>query len=97
MPRLTFIRPLVASSAARPPKGGDWLHEPKWDGFRFQIIKDGGQVRFYSRHAPEYTDRLPGMVEAFAELPTNSAILDDELLGSEEERRERLMTKRRTR
>ena len=28
-------RPLVPSSAARPPKGGDWLHEPKWDGFRF--------------------------------------------------------------
>jgi ATP-dependent DNA ligase len=39
------------------------LHEPKWDGFRFQIIKDGIRVRFYSRHGAEYTDRLPGMVE----------------------------------
>ena len=45
--------------------GDDWLHEPKWDGFRFQIIKDGGTVRLYSRHGAEYTDRLPGMVEAF--------------------------------
>jgi hypothetical protein len=41
VPRLTFIRPLVPSSTARPPKGDDWLHEPKWDGFRFQIIKHG--------------------------------------------------------
>ena len=79
MPSLTFIRPLVPSSAARPPKGDDWLHEPKWDGFRFQVVKDGSKVRLYSRHGAEYTDRLPGMVEAFAKLPTSAAILDGEL------------------
>ena len=77
--RLAFIRPLNPSAAVRPPKGDDWLHEPKWDGFRFQIIKDGSQVRFYSRHGAEYTDRLPGMVEAFGKMPTQSAILDGEL------------------
>ena len=55
------------------------MHEPKWDGFCFQVIKDGARVRFYSRHGAEYTDRLPGMVEAFAKLPTQSAILDGEL------------------
>ena len=48
--------------------------------FRFQIIKDGSQVRFYSRHGAEYTDRLPGMVEAFGKMPTQSAILDGELV-----------------
>ena len=79
MPRLAFIRPLSPSAAVRPPKGDDWLHEPKWDGFRSQIIKDGSQVRFYSRHGAEYTERLPGMVEAFGKLPTQSAILDGEL------------------
>ena len=78
--RLAFIRPLNPSAAVRPPKGDDWLHEPKWDGFRFQIVKDGKQVRFYSRHGAEYTDRLPGMAEAFAKLPTISAILDGELV-----------------
>ena len=78
--RLTFIRPLNPSAAVRPPKGDDWLHEPKWDGFRFQIIKDGSQVRSYSRHGAEYTDRLPAMVEAFGKMPTQSAILDGELV-----------------
>jgi bifunctional non-homologous end joining protein LigD len=77
--RLVFIRPLSPSAAVRPPKGDDWLHEPKWDGFRFQVIKDGGDIRLYSRHGAEYTERLPGMVEAFAKLPTRSAILDGEL------------------
>jgi bifunctional non-homologous end joining protein LigD len=80
MPRLTFIRPLSPSAAVRPPIGDDWLHEPKWDGFRFQIIKDGSRVRFYSRHGAEYADRLPRMIEAFDKLPTQSTILDGELV-----------------
>ena len=80
MSHLTFIRPLSPSVAVRPPQGDDWLHEPKWDAFRFQIIKDGSAVRFYSRHGAEYTDRLPGMVEAVGKLPTQSAILDGELV-----------------
>jgi bifunctional non-homologous end joining protein LigD len=78
--RLAFIRPLSPSAAVRPPKGDDWLHEPKWDGFRFQVIKDGAGVRLYSKSGADYTDRLPTMVEAFGNLPTQSAILDGELV-----------------
>ena len=74
VPRLTFIRPLSLSAAVRPPKGDDWLHEPKWDGFRFQMIKDGSGVRLYSKSGAAYSDRLPGMVEAFATLPARAAI-----------------------
>ena len=77
--RLAFIRPLSPSAAAHPPKGDDWLHEPKWDGFRFQITKDGSNVRLYSKSGAEYTDRLPSMVEAFTKLHTRAAILDGEL------------------
>jgi ATP-dependent DNA ligase len=47
--------------------------------FRFQVIKDGSAVRFYSRHGADYTDRLPNMCKAYAELPARPAILDDEL------------------
>jgi bifunctional non-homologous end joining protein LigD len=78
--RLTFIRPLSPSASVRPPQGADWIFEPKWDGFRFEIIKDSAGVRFYSRSGANYTDRLPRMVEAFSKLPTQSAILDGELV-----------------
>jgi ATP-dependent DNA ligase len=77
---LSFIRPLAPSASVRPPKGEDWIHEPKWDGFRAQIIKDGAGVRIYSRRGTSYTDRLRHMVEAFAKLPAKSAILDGELV-----------------
>jgi len=68
--RLAFVRPLSPSASVRPPRGDDWQHEPKWDGFRFQSAR----VRFYSRSGADYTDRLPRMVEAFGKLPTQSAM-----------------------
>ncbi len=46
----------------------------------FRSSRTAASVRFYSRHGAEYTDRLPRMVEAFGKLPTQSAILDGELV-----------------
>ena len=60
--------------------GDDWLHEPKWDGFRFQAIKDGSEVRFHSRHGAEYTERLPTIIGAFAAISAHAAIIDGELV-----------------
>ncbi len=77
--RLPLHPSLAPSASVHPPNGNDWCHEPKWDGFRFQVIKDAAGVRFYSRHGAEYTDKLPCMREAFARLPTELAILDGEL------------------
>jgi bifunctional non-homologous end joining protein LigD len=77
--RPAFIPPQIPSSAKAPPQGADWIHEPKWDGYRFQVVKNGRGVRLNSRSGAEYTDRLPGMAEAFADLPTQAAILDGEL------------------
>lgn len=77
--RPIFIPPEVPSSAKAPPQGADWTHEPKWDGYRFQVVKNGNQIRIHSRSGADYSDRLPLMVEAFAELPTRAAVLDGEL------------------
>jgi len=32
------------------PTGDDWLHEPKLDGYRLQVVKLGPTVRLYGRH-----------------------------------------------
>src|ERR1700730_10162446 len=73
---LRFIRPC---SPVTVPAGDAWLHEPKLDGYRLQIIKDGRQVRLYSRRGNEWTGRLLGLAEALAGLPCRSAVLDAEL------------------
>jgi len=79
VPRPVFIPPQIPSSTKAPPQGADWIHEPKWDGYRFQIVKNGNQIRLHSRSGADYSDRLPMMSEAFAELPTRAAVLDGEL------------------
>ena len=78
--RPTFVRPCVPAGADRPPQGDGWVHEPKLDGYRFLVVKNGRQVRLFSKSGAEYTDRLPGMVEAFASLPARAAVLDGELV-----------------
>jgi bifunctional non-homologous end joining protein LigD len=74
-----FLRPLVPSTAKAPPKGADWVHEVKWDGYRALITKDDDRVRIFTRSGAECSTRLPRMVEAFAKLPARSAVLDGEL------------------
>jgi ATP-dependent DNA ligase len=34
-------------TAKTVPEGNAWLHEPKLDDYRFQIVKDGRRVRLY--------------------------------------------------
>jgi bifunctional non-homologous end joining protein LigD len=74
-----FIRPCIPTTAKAIPQGDAWLHEPKLDGYRFQIVKDGHQVRLYSRSGYEWTRRLPALAETLRGLPCHSVVLDGEL------------------
>jgi ATP-dependent DNA ligase len=76
--RLSYFDPCLPVLGRTPPKGSDWVHQPKWDGYRFLIAKIGQRVRLYSKSGAEWSDRLPGLVEAFAGLRTDF-ILDGEL------------------
>jgi bifunctional non-homologous end joining protein LigD len=65
--------------AKKPPAGEGWLHEPKMDGYRLQIAKEGRRVRLYSRGGYEWTKRLAGLAEALTAIPGRSLVLDAEL------------------
>jgi bifunctional non-homologous end joining protein LigD len=55
------------------------MHEAKWDGWRLQIIKIGGDVRLFTRSGAEWTKRAPILVAAFAELRAKTMQLDGEV------------------
>jgi len=76
---LKFIRPCSPIRVAKPQSGPGWVHEPKLDGYRIQIVKDGADVRLYSRNGHEWTKRLATLTEAFSGIPARSAIIDGEL------------------
>jgi bifunctional non-homologous end joining protein LigD len=76
---LRFIRPCSPIRATTPPVGQAWLHEPKLDGYRLQIIKSERAVRLYSRNGHEWTTRLATVPDALQSLACRSAVIDAEL------------------
>jgi bifunctional non-homologous end joining protein LigD len=74
-----FIPPSLATLAHRPPRGAAWLHEIKYDGYRFQCHIQR-KVRFYTRRGNDWTDRLDHLVNALQPLAERSMILDGEVI-----------------
>jgi len=71
---------MLSSSGRRWPAGGEWVLEPKWDGFRLLVdVGADGRVRIWSRHGASLTDRVGPLVEAFAPAPAGS-VFDGELV-----------------
>src|SRR5919107_535506 len=63
---------LAKSVATVPDQPAEpaWVYEPKWDGFRAIVYRDGDDVRIDSRNARPMTRYFPELVEAVgAELP----------------------------
>jgi bifunctional non-homologous end joining protein LigD len=76
---LRFIQPCSPVTAKTVPSGHDWLHEPKLDGYRVQVVKDGPQVRLFSHRGYNWSKRLAVLAEALRAIPSSSAVLDAEL------------------
>src|ERR671925_371768 len=63
------IEPMLARLARELPSDG-YLYEPKWDGFRALVFRDGGTINLRSRHQRPLARYFPEIVEALAVLPT---------------------------
>jgi len=73
------VSPMLAKSVKQIPDG-DYSYEPKWDGFRSIIFRDGEEVEIGSRNEKPMTRYFPEMVQAFlANLPER-CVLDGELI-----------------
>jgi len=76
--RPSYFDPCLPVLGRTLPKGPDWVHQPKMDGYRCLVAKIGQRVRLYSKNGTEWSDQLPGLVEVFAALQTDF-IVDGEL------------------
>jgi bifunctional non-homologous end joining protein LigD len=75
-----FIRPCNPTTANAIPRGDGWLHEPKLDGYRFQIVKDDRALRLHSKSGSDWTKRLSLLAEALTAIRCKSAVIDAELV-----------------
>jgi ATP-dependent DNA ligase len=58
---------------------GDWLYEPKWDGFRGVVENDGGELAVWSRNGRPLLRYFPELAPLGDKLPPHSA-LDGEIV-----------------
>jgi DNA ligase 1 len=85
---VTVGRPLRSQLAERLPdpdavirKMGLVGVQPKYDGFRVQIHKDGDRVSIFSRNLENMTEMFPELVAAAGSLDVRSVILDGEAIA----------------
>ena len=80
-PDNAFFAPQLARLRETPPKGDEWVHEVKWDGYRILAGIANGEVLLWSRNALPWNDRIPEIVQAIKGLGLDSARLDGELIA----------------
>jgi ATP-dependent DNA ligase len=64
---------------------GDYIYEPKWDGFRCLAYRDGDAVDLRSRNQRPFARYFPEVVDALLRIREQSFVLDGELLACDEE------------
>ncbi len=69
----------LATLVDEPPKGAEWLHEMKFDGYRILARLQDGRARLLSRNGKDWTAHFPTVAAAVEELPAKAAILDGEV------------------
>jgi ATP-dependent DNA ligase len=80
LPILPPVKPMLAKSVAEVPDGPGFLYEPKWDGFRCIVFRDGDEVELGSRNEKPLTRYFPEVVEAVkAQLPER-CVVDGEIV-----------------
>ena len=74
------VKPQLAKSAKELPQGDEWCYEPKFDGFRTIVFRDGEDVHLQSRNGKPMNRYFPDVVEQVLELPHDRLVLDGEMM-----------------
>jgi ATP-dependent DNA ligase len=71
---------MEAESAAQLPRGAQWQYEPKWDGFRCLLVRDGSQISMQSKSGRDLVRYFPEIASAATTLSPKALTLDGELI-----------------
>src|SRR4051812_39197382 len=74
------LETMDAKLVAEIPTGDQWQYEPKWDGFRCLIFRDGEHVELRSRSGQPLSRYFPELVSAVTALKPKRFVLDGEIV-----------------
>ena len=79
LPVMPPVAPMLAKSVSEIPTG-NLSYEPKWDGFRSIIFRDGDEVEIGSRNERPMTRYFPEVVEAIKQNLPERCVIDGEII-----------------
>ncbi|HVT75657.1 MAG TPA: ATP-dependent DNA ligase [Mycobacteriales bacterium] len=79
LPVMPPVSPMLAKAVPEVPEG-DFLYEPKWDGFRSIIFRDGDAVEIGSRNEKPMTRYFPELVDAVKAALPDKCVVDGEIV-----------------
>ena len=81
LPVVPPVDPMLAKAAVKVPQdAGCWSYEPKWDGFRAIVFRDGDDVLLQSRNGKPLSRYFPELLTALRVETAPRCVLDGEVV-----------------
>lgn len=74
------LKPMLAKLSRTIPEGDGWLFEPKWDGFRCLVFRDGDQIELTSRKERPFTRYFPELLDPLRDALPDRVVVDGEIV-----------------
>jgi ATP-dependent DNA ligase len=74
------VSPMLAKLATAIPTGEGWHYEPKWDGFRCVVFRDGDQIELASRNERPFTRYFPELLAPLLASLPQRCVVDGEIV-----------------
>ena len=74
------LLPMLAKRVDELPADGDWVFEPKWDGFRALVFRDGDEILIQSRDEKPLERYFPELLEPLGSALPPRCVLDGEIV-----------------
>jgi ATP-dependent DNA ligase len=71
---------MLAKLASAVPEGPEWLYEPKWDGFRALVFRDGDEITLQSRDLKPLNRYFPELIEPLRRDLPERCVVDGEIV-----------------
>ena len=71
---------MLAKRVSTVPEGEGWLFEPKWDGFRTLIFRDGDEVLIQSRDEKSLNRYFPELIAPLKSVLPDRYVFDGEIV-----------------
>lgn len=76
------VKPMLAKAVPGIPERDDLIFEPKWDGFRCIVFRDGDEVHLGSRNEKPLTRYFPELIDPVLAMFPDRCVVDCELIVS---------------